>query len=121
MCKEGDFMTLHKNLKGTDLHGSKVDFGTGTPIGVRLPTVIGELYFDIINKSLYIAIGKKSEDWTLVSTEAILSHTHSNKQVLDKISVELLNSLEQKTNVYFSEPDLNDLNTGDIYIRDENF
>lgn len=56
-------MAGHKDLKGTDLHISKITRGAGSPVGVVTPTVAGEMYFDTTNKNLWNATGLTSSDW----------------------------------------------------------
>jgi len=59
-------MSFHKDLVGTDLHGSKSNSGTGSPVGVVTPGVVGEHYFDTTSKNEWVAFGLVNTNWQLI-------------------------------------------------------
>lgn len=72
-------MTFHKDLVGADLHGARAFYGTGSPVGVRTPGVIGEVYLDTATNYLWIAHGLTNADWTNAS--AILPHAATHQHL----------------------------------------
>lgn len=60
-------MTFHKNLIGQDLHGGRSFTGTGSPVGVRTPGIVGEQYFDTVAKIQWVAYGLTNTSWTNIT------------------------------------------------------
>jgi hypothetical protein len=59
---------FHSGLLGSALHISKLQTGSGSPISAVTPGVIGQAYWDLTGKKLYIANGLLNTDWDLVSS-----------------------------------------------------
>lgn len=81
--------TYHKDLTGADLHAPKFLSGAGTPIGVTVPSYIGQIYFDTDNDIPYIANGTSTNaDWQMISNPyRILSIPISNPTSADNFLV----------------------------------
>ena len=56
-------MGFHASLIGNDLHGARAFTGTGSPVGVRTPGIVGELYFDTVAQATWIAYGLTNTSW----------------------------------------------------------
>lgn len=56
-------MSKHSLLTGSNLHISKTNTGSVSPVGVQTPTVIGEMYADTTSGHLWVATGLTSSDW----------------------------------------------------------
>jgi hypothetical protein len=61
---------FHKDLKGQDLHGSRVETGTASPVGVVTPSISGVLYADILNGVLWISTGLTNTDWQVLAVSS---------------------------------------------------
>lgn len=81
--------TYHKDLTGADLHAPKFLNGAGSPVGVTVPSYIGQIYFDTDNDIPYIANGTSTNaDWQMISNPyRILSIPISNPTSSDNFLV----------------------------------
>ena len=61
-------MTFHKDLHGFDLHDAKARPGSGTPVGVLTPEVIGLIYFDTVTEIAWVSTGLTNLDWVPLGT-----------------------------------------------------
>lgn len=75
-------MSFHKNLVGTDLHIGRAMTGSGSPVGIVTPGIIGQFFFDTAADphKLYVAFGLNDTDWTLVSSGASQVPTETGEQ-----------------------------------------
>lgn len=70
-------MGLHSALSGAELHFSRLRTGTGNPNTVVSATVIGEAYFDLTAKTLYVASATGLNNWEVqVPSPALHASTH---------------------------------------------
>jgi hypothetical protein len=65
-------MTWHHELVGDDLHIARSDQGTGSPVGVVTPGIVGQLYHDDATGNIWVADGLTDTDWILNSTGAVV-------------------------------------------------
>lgn len=59
---------FHKDLKGQDLHVARSTTGSGSPVGVVTPNVIGLIYTDLSSGSIWVSTGPSNTEWILVTT-----------------------------------------------------
>lgn len=80
-------MGFHKDLDGEDLHIARSDVGLGPPIGVVTPSIVGQLYYDLAGKQMYIAVDQGTlgfltdQDWEILGAGGFtftLRYTHSS-------------------------------------------
>ena len=56
-------MGFHSQLVGSNLHIARANSGTGSPISVVTPGIVGEFYYDTATGFLYVANGLTNADW----------------------------------------------------------
>jgi hypothetical protein len=64
-------MTFHYQLQGADLHDAKAKVGSGSPVGVVTPDVVGLLYYDTPGNGLWASIGLTNVDWVLLVSSGL--------------------------------------------------
>lgn len=53
----------HKDFSGNDLHVAKANTGSGSPVGVKTPSIKGELYTDEATGTIYTGLGTANTNW----------------------------------------------------------
>jgi len=61
-------MSFHRDLRGDDLHPTKIELIEESPLTSRTPEYIGETVIDTTAKALYTASGLTSDDWELIGS-----------------------------------------------------
>lgn len=59
-------MSFHKDLRGDDLHPTKIELVSSSPINNRTPEYVGETLVDTEAKAMYTATGLTSDDWEII-------------------------------------------------------
>lgn len=57
-------MSFHKDLVGFDLHIARFATGSGSPVGVITPGIIGEVFWDSVSNTAWVAYGLLNTNWT---------------------------------------------------------
>jgi len=84
---------LHKNLVADNLHISRADTSTGSPVGVVTPGIVGQQYVNLTTGDVWTADGLTSADW-IMSNPAAGPHAASHENGGgDEISVAGLSGL----------------------------
>ena len=82
---------FHSDLKGNNLHISRIATGTGTPVGNIIPSIVGEGYFDLVDKTIvrqkffiqkFLEIDEIPDDLSAEEWEEVLTIARERK---DKI------------------------------------
>ena len=94
---------FHKDLKGANLHISRSNYGNGSPVGVVTPSIIAELYWDVVAHELWMSTGTGINDWINGS-----GSSSYNREVITIVNSQLIYTLSatpvvaQSTQIYLS-------------------
>ena len=79
----------HKNLNGSSLHVAKTSTGLTSPVGVQTPTVIGQIYTDTSNNTLWVATGLTNTSWIAISGGLVVSTSAPSNPILNSLWVDI--------------------------------
>ncbi|MET3505635.1 hypothetical protein [Halalkalibacter oceani] len=109
-------MAFHKDLRGEDLHFSRILVGTVSPVGFVKPDIDGEIYYDLSTRSLYISTGTNTDDWSVDKVGLLNQLTTSQKASIVLAINELKTTTDNKLDsVQFIEH----ANNNEIHVTQE--
>ena len=94
---------FHKFLRGANLHISRSNYGSGSPVGVVTPSINAEFYWDVIAHQLWMSTGTGINDWVLSGGGG-----YNNRELIPIINSQLIYTLSatpiiaQSTEIYLS-------------------